>query len=46
MPVKQAIVKGHYGKIQMTLYLKKLQQIFPQGVCDYTKADVSRPANL
>jgi len=46
MPVKQAIVKGHYGKIQMTLYLKQLQQIFPQGVCDYTKADVSRPANL
>ena len=27
-------------------HIDRLQQIFPRGVCDYTKPDVGRPAGL
>ena len=46
MPVIEAVAQGHYGQNKMTLYVKQLQQIFPQGVCDYTKPDVGRPEHL
>jgi Tannase-like family of unknown function (DUF6351) len=42
--VDRAIRKGLYGDWQPTAAEKaRLEQVFPDGVCDYTKPDAGRP---
>ena len=46
-PVAAAAAKGLYAPwIPSASDVARLEQIFPQGVCDYTKPDVGRPAGL
>ena len=43
-PVRAAIARGLYGSWRPTRQeIDRLEQIFPTGVCDYTKPDVGRP---
>jgi Tannase-like family of unknown function (DUF6351) len=43
-PVDRAIARGLYGPWHPgTAEVARLNQIFPTGVCDYTKPDVGRP---
>ncbi len=44
--VEQARDKGLYGDIDIAPYLDRLQAIFPDGVCDYSRGDVGRPQDL
>ena len=45
MPVGDAIAHGLYGVwVPSAVQAAQLQQIFPQGVCDYSKPDVGLPA--
>lgn len=44
--VKEAIKTGVYGDIDMRPYLKRLQAIFPQGVCDYTQPGMGEPKEI
>jgi len=46
MPVNKAIKNGVYGSVDMQLYQQKLEQIFPQGVCNYDGIDQGRPSDL
>ncbi len=43
MPVQRAIEQGLYGDVEITAYKTQLEQIFPDGVCDYSQPDVGRP---
>jgi hypothetical protein len=46
-PVATAAAKGLYAPwIPSASDVARLEQIFPQGVCDYSKPDVGRPAGL
>jgi Tannase-like family of unknown function (DUF6351) len=46
-PLATALADGTYGSWQPTsTELARLQQIFPTGVCDYSKPDVGRPPGL
>jgi hypothetical protein len=46
-PVATAVADGTYGSWQPTsTELARLQQIFPTGVCDYSKPDVGRPPGM
>ena len=46
-PVTEAVAKGLYAPwIPGAADVARLQQIFPTGVCDYTKPDAGRPAGL
>jgi Tannase-like family of unknown function (DUF6351) len=46
-PLATALADGTYGSWQPTpTDVARLQQIFPTGVCDYTKPDVGRPPGL
>ena len=46
-PLTTALADGTYGSWQPTpTDVARLQQIFPTGVCDYTKPDVGRPPGL
>jgi hypothetical protein len=43
-PVRAALARGVYGSWRPTRdEVARLEQIFPTGVCDYTKPDVGRP---
>ena len=42
-PLQQALDSGLYGDVNVRPYLQRLQQIFPQGVCDYSKPDLGLP---
>jgi len=44
IPVADFIAAGHYHPVDMTPYLSELQQIFPDGVCDYQQGDNGWPA--
>ena len=44
--IDQAILKGIYGDIPMHRYIEQMRQIFPQGVCDYTKPDMGKPKDM
>ncbi|MCH8536346.1 MAG: DUF6351 family protein [Alkalimonas sp.] len=44
-PVEQALAQGEYGQVDMTPWLHQLQQIFPDGVCDYQQSDLAYPAD-
>ena len=44
--VEQAINSGLYAPVDMKKQQSVLERIFPDGVCDYSKLDSARPANL
>lgn len=45
-PVEQAVADGSYGSWTPTeAQLAQLKQIFPGGVCDYSRPDTAAPAN-
>lgn len=44
--VTQAVSAGVYGSIDMRPYLPELEQIFADGVCDYSQGDAGMPAGL
>ena len=46
MSVNQAINQGVYGSVDIRPYQQQLEQIFPQGVCDYSQLDQGRPIDL
>ncbi|MEX2365605.1 MAG: DUF6351 family protein, partial [Pseudohongiellaceae bacterium] len=44
--VTNAISRGLYSPVDMTPYQAELEQIFPNGVCDYQKPDAAMPVYL
>lgn len=44
--IDQAIEQGMYEPIDMQPFKQRLQQIFPNGVCDYSKPDKALPDSL
>lgn len=43
-PVEQAVTEGAYAPWSLSdLQMQRLRQIFPEGVCDYSKPDQARP---
>jgi hypothetical protein len=46
IPVREAMIRGFYGEYDMSSYQGQLEEIFNQGVCDYSKPDRGRPAGL
>ena len=44
--IDDAIEKGLYEPVQVNEYRDALRRVFPDGVCDYSLGDVSRPADL
>jgi len=44
--VETAINAGIYDPINMKVHQGRLEKIFPDGVCDYSKPDSGRPLNL
>ena len=44
--IEQAKKKGVYGNADIGAYLERMQEIFPDGVCDYTQGDLGRPEEL
>jgi hypothetical protein len=43
-PVEQAVSEGAYAPWTVSdLQVQRLKQIFPDGVCDYSKPDQARP---
>lgn len=45
-PVSQAIAAGVYGTVDMWPHLERLEQVFPDGVCDYRRAGVGMVSGL
>jgi hypothetical protein len=46
-PVRAAVARGVYGSWRPTgAEVDRLQQIFPTGVCDYSKPDAGMPREL
>jgi hypothetical protein len=45
-PVATALVDGTYGERDLTTERARLEEIFPDGVCDYQRPDRMRPAAL
>ncbi|WP_432697486.1 DUF6351 family protein [Marinobacterium sp. YM272] len=43
IPVDRALATGVYSPIDMQPYRQRLQQIFADGVCDYSRPGVERP---
>lgn len=43
MPVSEAIARGDYLPIDMRPWQARLEQIFPDGVCDYHQGDAGYP---
>jgi len=41
--VSKAIDNGVYGDVDMQPYLERLEQVFPEGVCDFSKPDRGLP---
>jgi hypothetical protein len=46
IPVREAMNRGFYGEYDMGSYQGQLEEIFNQGVCDYSKPDRGKPAGL
>jgi hypothetical protein len=46
MSVNRAISQGMYGQVNMENYQDKLEEVFPEGVCDYSQIDLGRPIDL
>ena len=45
-PVTTALVDGTYGELDLETARARLEEIFPNGVCDYQRPDRMRPAAL
>lgn len=45
-PVQAAVNNGVYGNVDVRLYIAKLEEIFPTGVCNYSLGDAGRPSML
>ncbi|RLF02327.1 MAG: hypothetical protein DRJ64_09485 [Thermoprotei archaeon] len=44
IPVREAVERGFYDPVPIDdETLKRLEEIFPDGVCDYSKGDAGRP---
>jgi len=43
IPVKEAINRGFYGDKDMQAHIQQLNEIFPDGVCDYSKPGQGEP---
>ena len=41
--IESAVQSGVYDALNMSSHLQELKDIFPQGVCDYSKPDVGLP---
>lgn len=41
--VENALLRGDYAPIDMSAYKTRLEQIFPDGVCDYQRRGVEQP---
>lgn len=41
--VSQAIMSGIYGEVDIAKHERRLQEIFPKGVCDFTQSDMGLP---
>lgn len=46
MSVDSALARDDYAPVDMRPYRARLKQIFPQGVCDYSRPGVGRPEDL
>lgn len=46
IPVSEALAAGLYAPKDMRPYQRQLEQIFPQGVCDFRQGDRARPTSL
>ncbi len=46
MPIEDAIKNGVYAPLDMTPHIQELRNIFPDGVCDYSKGDKGFPSEL
>ena len=44
--VQQALDSQLYAPVNLKPYQTRLEQIFPQGVCDYSQAGIGRPDNI
>lgn len=44
--IDSAVANGVYGSVDMTVHKAALKDIFPEGVCDYRRGDLARPADL
>ena len=44
--VNDAIANGVYAPIDVSAHREELLRVFPDGVCDYMRGDVARPANV
>ncbi len=44
--VDEALAGGVYGNVDMQEHRQRLQAIFPDGVCDYSRGDAARPPEL
>ena len=42
-PVAEAIGRGLYGDVDMTSFRSRLETIFPDGVCDFSRPDMGLP---
>lgn len=43
IPVSDAIARGIYGNVSIEAYQEHLENIFPDGVCDYGQGDIGKP---
>jgi hypothetical protein len=44
--VEDAIANDVYAPIDIAPHREELEQIFPDGVCDYSRGDAARPVNI
>jgi hypothetical protein len=44
--VNEAIASGVYAPIDVSAHRDELQRVFQSGVCDYSRGDVARPADV
>jgi len=44
--IDQAISAGLYGEADMLPHRRRLHEIFPDGVCDYTRPGIGKPARF
>ena len=44
--VEEAIGRGWYGELEATDWQAALEDVFPDGVCDYSRGDAARPPGV
>ncbi len=45
-PVAEAVDRGVYAPFDIGPYLHRVEKVFPNGVCDYSRGDAARPPGL